>query len=243
MFCSEPRTKIGLQAQCKLCQKELRAEKKEQTSENYKKYYAKNSDRLKAYQKKYAEENPEKLRARKATYYKKVKDTVYKEYVDKNASRIKEKAREYRKENREKIREYMKHYLAKYIEQNREELLQKKREYFKKNKDQLAEKAKLYKKRNRAYFNAKNSERRASILQRTLHWLSSEDKHQISLFYKAAKFLESVYNVEYHVDHIIPLLGEDVCGLHVPWNLQLLTSTENLSKGNRYNPEDAIAIN
>jgi hypothetical protein len=77
------------------------------------------------------------------------------------------------------------------------------------------------------------AKRRASKLQRTPKWLSKEHFEEINDFYQIAKMFEIYTGQKYHVDHIEPLQGENVSGLHVPWNLQIMLAKDNLSKGNK----------
>lgn len=56
---------------------------------------------------------------------------------------------------------------------------------------------------------------------------------KIENIYNRAKTLSETTGILHHVDHIIPLRGENVSGLHVPWNLQILTAEENMRKSNR----------
>jgi hypothetical protein len=76
----------------------------------------------------------------------------------------------------------------------------------------------------RAIVNSIRAKRRASQLQRTVPWA---DLKAIKEFYKNCP-------KGYVVDHIIPLQGKNVSGLHVLNNLQYLTASENASKGNKY---------
>ena len=64
-------------------------------------------------------------------------------------------------------------------------------------------------------------------------WLSKEHKRQMREFYAEARRLTKLTGVKHVVDHIHPLRGKTLSGLHVPWNLQVLTDKENAVKGNR----------
>jgi hypothetical protein len=70
----------------------------------------------------------------------------------------------------------------------------------------------------------------------TPNWLTSEQKQQIRALYLAARDLTRRTKVKHVVDHIVPLRSTEVCGLHVPWNLQILTHVDNCAKSNKLLP-------
>ena len=76
--------------------------------------------------------------------------------------------------------------------------------------------------------------RKMTVKQATPNWLSELNDLFIKEIYSLAVLRSKALGVEYHVDHIIPLHGKNVCGLHVPSNLQLLPASENLRKRHLY---------
>lgn len=96
------------------------------------------------------------------------------------------------------------------------------------------EKVKSWRKRNLDKDSAKTSRRRSAKLKRMLKWGKEHLKSEIDNWYRRAQIATVFMGEVYHVDHIVPLQGKNVSGLHVPWNLQLLTRSENISKGNRH---------
>ena len=135
---------------------------------------------------------------------------------------------EYRKENSEKYKKYMREYR----EKNKDILLEKRR-----TPEKLAHKKALdqaYSQANPDKICAKAAKRRAWRLKATPSWAKPK---YIAMFYMIAKEEQEKNNIEYHVDHIVPLNSKFVCGLHNEYNLQVLPGSENCQKSNIYWPD------
>ena len=90
-----------------------------------------------------------------------------------------------------------------------------------------------WKKNNPGRTSAIVAKRRADRAQRTPAWLTGEQLTAMDKLYKQAAWLTKITGVKWHVDHIVPLKGKNVSGLHIPDNLQVIPARENLKKGNK----------
>ena len=77
------------------------------------------------------------------------------------------------------------------------------------------------------------AKRRAAKLQATPPWLTAGHIAAMQAKFEEAARLTADTGIEHHVDHIVPLQGRGVRGLHVPWNLQVIPASVNLKKHNR----------
>ena len=91
-----------------------------------------------------------------------------------------------------------------------------------------------FRKKHPAKVNAKEVRRKAAKLRRTPAWLTDDDHWMIEQAYEIAALRTEMFGFPWHVDHVAPLMGKQVSGLHVPHNLRVIPGAENMSKGNRF---------
>jgi len=90
-----------------------------------------------------------------------------------------------------------------------------------------------WKENNKTQVLADNKVRRRKHREATPPWLTRKQKSEIRQLYQIAITMTQTTGEQYVVDHIVPLRSHEVCGLHVPWNLRVITQEENLKKSNK----------
>jgi len=175
-------------------------------------------------------------------------------YKDPEVARqkAKERQRKYREKNKEKLRiKNLGRYHAIYKKIDDPEIKERRAKYMKEwrannqdkikachQKEEQKEKARIrvlkYQKNNRGKVRARSRMRKKVVRQATPAWVDKKIRSEITELYVTAVELESKTGIKYHVDHIVPLVNDRVCGLHVPWNLRVIPASENLKKGNKF---------
>ena len=91
----------------------------------------------------------------------------------------------------------------------------------------------VHKRNNPEIYKALTSVRKRRHRNATPKWVTAEQKLAMRMLYLQAQELTRATGERYVVDHIVPLINDEVCGLHVPWNLRVITQEENLQKSNK----------
>jgi 5-methylcytosine-specific restriction endonuclease McrA len=205
--------------------------------------------RRKAYAKEYFAKNKTEImakkRAGKRAWYAANRERLIKESRERyqaNPEKMAAVKRDWCHRNKDKVAKSLKKYHVAHREKNCLRL----REYYRLNKERFSE-------INRTYRAARRGEaalylwkwreankikvigyrvrRKADVRKATPGWLTAEQQVEIDVFYETA--LVKPNAGKHEVDHIVPLRGKNVCGLHVPWNLQVITAEANHRKNNR----------
>jgi len=127
----------------------------------------------------------------------------------------------------------------------REDVKDRKNEWYQENREQViaashttplhkkAQYKRDWKERNVVWTRADTKARRRKHREATPPWLTRKQKSEIRQLYQIAITMTQTTGEQYVVDHIVPLRSHEVCGLHVPWNLRVITQEENLKKSNK----------
>lgn len=168
------------------------------------------------------------------------------EYRDRMGALLKDRHREWSAKNKDKTRVYSlntrvrhpelcRERSKKWRDSNPERVKEISARTYKRNKhiikDRLATAVKERYRRNPAEFIARVAERRGRKIKATPFWANSFYMEEA---YVLSRMRNAMFPFKWHVDHIVPLKSNIVCGLHVEHNLQIIPAYENISKHNKF---------
>jgi len=115
-----------------------------------------------------------------------------------------------------------------------EQIKSTRRGSYEKHKEAALLAKKMYRAKNKGKINALCAARKKVVKQRTPQWLTAFDRLKIRCMYQLAAMYTKENLEPWHVDHVIPLQGSSVSGLHVPDNLRVIRGLDNIKKKNKY---------
>lgn len=172
------------------------------------------------------------LRSRCRTCSSSYSKNYYIAYYKTNFEKVRSTNAAYKKANPDKVKAIT----MEWQKANQKRLSEWGAAYYINNLKKIKARQSAYAKANPDKINSLSAKRKAAKLQRTPSWLTKNDFKEIQKFYILSHKLTEETGIQYHVDHIIPLRGKNVSGLHVPWNLQVIPAygpNGNCSKNNK----------
>jgi len=151
--------------------------------------------------------------------------------------KFKARSQKWRDDNSERYRANIARYLA--DEDVQKHARERTKKWTRSNPERKRAMDKAFAEANRALVTSYKAARRARVLRATPVWLTSEQWVAIRAVYSEAESLSRETGIRYDVDHIVPLQGKSVCGLHVPWNLRAIPRDKNNSRSRVWLSEHA----
>lgn len=147
---------------------------------------------------------------------------------DQSTERFKAKKKEWLGNNLEKVRAQQK----RYFDKNKPKRLRALKDWRASNPERARERMRAYQKAHPEVFASAAANARARAVQATPPWAWSLHCKEFERIYRKCARMTKITGIPHHVDHIYPLAGKTSCGLHVPWNLQVIPAAQNMRKYN-----------
>jgi len=204
-FSKNRRMKDGLQTRCKPCMRALQD-----------KWRKENPEKPRELARRSYKNNAEKERARARRWYQD-NPGYSKQWDAENPDKRKAAMQRYRARNKQVCAARVRAYDELHPEKKRARQKRAQKKWNDANRDRLT-----------AYHSA-----RRRGLRQLFARLKPEWQNQIIAIYRECKAMSEKTGIKHHVDHIFPIKARNSCGLHVPWNLQILPAHENMKKSNK----------